>query len=173
MAQSSATNPGLPAAPSPAASSIEEIKLRALLARMSDAWERGDGDSYISAFSDDADYVVFDGTHLHGKQDIAAAHAPLWTNALKGAQLLTIGLTIRFVTPDVALLHSRGAVQKWYERRPAKSAVSVQSMVAVRSNGAWQITAFYNTRYQPFAQSLVGKVVMRLTRHLNASTTTH
>lgn len=133
-----------------------------MLDKMSDAWERGDGADFVSMFSDDADYVVFDGTHLHGKQDIAAAHAPLWNNVLKGSRLIIMGVSIRFLTPDIALLHSRGAVQKWYQRKPSKRAMSVQTMVAVRRNGTWQLTAFQNTRYQPFVKSLLGKVLLRI-----------
>jgi uncharacterized protein (TIGR02246 family) len=141
---------------------FDTLALRALLDKMSDAWERGDGDAFLSVFSDDADYVVFDGTHLHGKDDIAAAHAPLWNNVLKGSRLISTGVTIRFLTPDIALLHSRGGVQKWYQRKPSKRALSMQTMVAMRRDGNWELTAFQNTRYQPFVKSLLGKILLRI-----------
>lgn len=62
----------------------------------------------------------------------------------------------------MALVHSKGAVLKRNEKKPSKRALSVQTMVAVRQEGAWRFAAFQNTRYRPFADTLLGKLVGRM-----------
>ena len=38
----------------------------------------------------------------------------------------------------------------------------MQTLVAVKQADGWVFTAFQNTRYRPFAKSLLGKVLARL-----------
>lgn len=39
---------------------------------MIDAWNTGSGVAFAAPFTDDADFVVFEGTHLKGRQEIAS-----------------------------------------------------------------------------------------------------
>jgi uncharacterized protein (TIGR02246 family) len=39
---------------------------------MIDAWNTGDSLAFAAPFTDDADFVVFEGTHLKGRQQIAS-----------------------------------------------------------------------------------------------------
>lgn len=140
----------------------DEAAIRALSGQMHDAWARGDAGAFVAAFTEDADYVVFDGTHLRGRQEIADAHVPLWNGFLKGSTLVGVSSSIQFLGPDVALVHSKGAVLKRHEKKPSKRSLSVQTMVAVRQEGTWRFAAFQNTRYRPFADTLFGKLVGRM-----------
>lgn len=142
----------------------DEIAIRALSGQMQEAWARADADAYVAPFTEDADYVVFDGTHLRGRQEIADAHRPLWNSILKGSMLVYVSSSIRFLSSDVALIHSKGAVLKRHQKAPSRRSLSVQTMVAVRQDGAWRIAAFQNTRYRPFADTLLGKLIGRVAR---------
>lgn len=148
----------------------DEAAIHALLGQMQQAWARGDAAAYVAPFTDDADYVVFDGTHLRGHEEIAGAHIPLWNSILEGSTLVSVSSSIRFLTADVALIHSKGAVLKRNEKKPSRRSLSVQTMVAVRQDGAWRIAAFQNTRYRPFADTLFGKLIGRMAaRHAKQS----
>jgi uncharacterized protein (TIGR02246 family) len=153
--------------PAPADRAGDETAIRGLIEQMQDAWARADADAFGVPFTDDADYVVFDGTHLRGRQEIAAAHIPLWNGFLEGSRLVGVESSVRFVTADVALIHSKGAVLKQHEQKPSRRSLSVQTMVAVRQDGTWRIAAFQNTRYRPFADTLFGKLMMRMARRKN------
>jgi uncharacterized protein (TIGR02246 family) len=148
--------------PAPADRAGDEAAIRALFAQLQDAWARADADAYVAAFTDDADYVVFDGTHLRGRREIADAHVPLWNGILKGSTLVGVSSSIQFLTADVALVHGKGAVRKRREKKPSKRSLSVQTLVAVRQDGTWRFAAFQNTRYRPFAETLFGKLVGRM-----------
>jgi uncharacterized protein (TIGR02246 family) len=139
----------------------DEAAVRDLLRRLYDAW--GDADAYAACFTPDADYVAFDGSHARGREAIAAMHRPLFERFLKHTRLASLSETVRFLTPDVALIHGKGAVVSARQQaRPRKSRLSVQALVAVRQADGWFFTAFQNTRYRPFAETLPGKVLARL-----------
>ena len=48
--------------------------IRSLYERMMDGWNEGSGNDFAAPFTDDADFVGFDGTHLRGRQEIALFH---------------------------------------------------------------------------------------------------
>ena len=81
---------------------------------------------------------------------------------MRGSRLAGQTATIRFLTSDVALVHSKGAVIQRWQKQPHRRAVSVQTNVVVRQDGRWLIAAFQNTRYRPWTETLVGKILVRL-----------
>ena len=66
-------------------------------------------DEWLALFTEDADYVVYTGTHYRGRRKIADAHDALWARFLKGSRLRGVIDDIRFPGPDVAILLARGA----------------------------------------------------------------
>ncbi len=143
-------------------SAADEAAVANLPRLMAEAWDRGDADAYAAIFTPDADYVVFDGSHARGRAEIAAIHRPLFARFLKGSRLIVNSVETRFLSPDVALIHSSGGVQKKGRSSVSKHQQSVQTMVAERRDGVWQVTAFQNTRYKPFSDTLIWKVMQLL-----------
>ena|SRR5690606_30216141 len=146
----------------PRITAADEAAVKALPHRMSEAWGRGDADAYAAIFTPDADYVVFDGSHAKGRSEIADIHRPLFQRFMKGSQLVIDSVEVRFLTPDVALIHSSGGVRRKGQAKVSKRQQSVQTMVAVRSDEGWQVAALQNTRYKPFSDTLIWKVMQRL-----------
>lgn len=144
----------------PVTTTSDEAEVRDLLRRLYAAW--GDADAYAGFFTPDADYVAFDGTHARGRRAIAEMHRPLFARFLKNTRLVSVSESVRFPTPDVALVHGKGAVVSARQRQPRASRLSIQTLVAVKQADGWIFTAFQNTRYRPFADSLPGKVLARL-----------
>jgi len=134
------------AEPTPAAQAARR-QIQELLDQLSVAWQAGDAAQYAAHFTADADYVVFDGTHLRGRAAIAQAHQPLFDGIMRGSRLVGGGITdFRLLTPTVALLHTTGTAQLRWHRKPPRGRQSVQTMVAVREADGWQFAAFQNTR---------------------------
>ncbi len=130
-----------------------------LYQQLIEAW--GDTDAYAALFTEDGDYVAFDGSHARGRSEIAKAHRPLFEGILKGSRLVDVGIPVevRFLSPDVALVHSGGAVLRSHQKKPSRRAISVQTLVAVKQEDCWLFAAFQNTRYRPFGQTLLGKIL--------------
>ena len=66
--------------------SADETAVRGLFQRALDAWGRGDGSAYGALFTDDAEYVAFDGSRTVGRQAIAESHQRLFDTWLKGTR---------------------------------------------------------------------------------------
>jgi uncharacterized protein (TIGR02246 family) len=63
---------------------------------------------FCSAFAEDGDLVGFDGTHLKGRQQIASFHQQLLDTYVKGSRLVGKIRNVRFLAPDVAIMHVVG-----------------------------------------------------------------
>jgi hypothetical protein len=51
----------------------DETAVRGLFQQLLDAWGRGDGAAYAALFTEDADYVAFDGSRTVGRQAIVGS----------------------------------------------------------------------------------------------------
>ncbi len=112
------------------------------------AWGRGDAAAYVADFTDDSDYVAFDGVR-QSKGETERSHRELFAGPLYGTRLEGSVEAVRFVTPDVAVVHATGAVVFAWQRKLGRGRASRQTVVAVRRDGRWQLTAFQNTRIRP------------------------
>jgi uncharacterized protein (TIGR02246 family) len=140
-----------------------EEDIRQLFARTCEAWNQGNAHAYAECFTSDADYVVFDGTHLKSRAAIEHSHTALFSTFLKGSTLEGELTDLRHVSPDVVLCHGVGAVRLRWQHRTSSGRDSIQTYLAVRGKGIWQFAAFHNTRIQrPNAvQTLLMRVVHR------------
>lgn len=126
-------------------SDIEEI--HALTGRLGAAWAAGDATAYGAEYTEDADYVAFDGTHMKGRQAIVDVHKWLFDGPLKGSKIASSVSTpppVRFLRSDVAVLISGGGVAT--ADQPSAGQDSTQTTVLVKYDGRWLVAAFQNSR---------------------------
>lgn len=141
------TQPALPDLSAPQSdSAADEAAIRALVDRLLDAWGRGDGRTYGSLFTDDADYVAFDGSRRIGRTAIADEHQQLFDTWLKGTRLVGQVEGVRFLGADVALIHATGGTIFPGQKDTRGRRPSIQTLVAVKREDGWIFTAFHNTR---------------------------
>src|SRR3712207_9086831 len=104
--------------------------------RMCAAWTAGDAVAYGACFTEDSDYVSYDGTHARGRQGMVANHDQLFRGVLSGSALVGRVESVRRLRPDVAVLHATGSVlMPWRSRLPERR-LSRQTLVAVEEGGA-------------------------------------
>jgi uncharacterized protein (TIGR02246 family) len=133
-------------------SRADEDAIRAVIDRQVRAWAASDPEAYASVFTPDADYVTFLGSHHKGRAAIAGSYAKLFKKITKGSQLDLGSPRLRFVSPDVALIHSEYTVVKGRRRLNA----GVNTTVAVRTDGGWFFAASQSTKHRRFAEKLMG-----------------
>ena len=124
----------------------DEQAVRDLVRQLLDAWGRGDGDAYGALFTEDADYVAFDGSNRRGTRAIAGEHQQLFDTWLKGTRLVGQIDSLRFLGPDVALLRTTGGTIFPGQKDARGRRPSIQTLVAVRRPEGWRFAAFHNTR---------------------------
>ncbi|HEY8599995.1 MAG TPA: SgcJ/EcaC family oxidoreductase [Thermomicrobiales bacterium] len=125
------------------ATAIQQL-YRQLLA----AWGRGDGAGYAALFTDDADYVAFDGSHTVGRAAIGAAHQALFDTWLRGTRLVGMVNDARFLSPSVVVAHATGGMIMPGRNAPSPARASIQTLVAVNGPSGWRFATFHNTRIQ-------------------------
>jgi uncharacterized protein (TIGR02246 family) len=120
--------------------------VRDLYRELMDGWNRGNGEDFAAVFTEDGDLVAFDGTHFKGREEIAPFHQGLFDKWMKGTRLVGRVKDVRFLSPDVALMHAVGSTIMRGRTAPSPERDSIQTLVAVRHDGQWRLAAFQNTR---------------------------
>jgi uncharacterized protein (TIGR02246 family) len=114
-----------------------------------DAWTRGDAVAFGDTLTLDVDYVPFDGTRSIGRTEVVENHDRLFRGVLTGSALVGEVESIRYVNPDVAIVHTLGSVLMPWRSKLPKKRLSRQTIVAVRTDNEWRFTAFQNARVRP------------------------
>jgi uncharacterized protein (TIGR02246 family) len=129
--------------------SSDEVAIRSLYQQMMDGWNRGSGEEFAAPFAEDGDLVGFDGTHLKGRREITSFHQQLFDTYLKGTRLVGKVRSMRFLTPDVAIMHVVGGTIMAGQSDIEPGRNSIQTLVIKRNKaGQWSLAAFQNTRAQ-------------------------
>ena len=113
---------------------------------MIEAWNRGDGPGFAAPFTDNADFVAFEGTHLSGRAQIAEFHQYLFDTAMKGSRLVGEVRFVRRLAADWAIIHARGSTIPAGAEASTESRDSMQPFLARRVDGQWKIEAVQNSR---------------------------
>ena len=146
------------------ANPADEEAVRGLYQELMDGWNRGSGTAFAAAFTHDGDLVAFDGTHFKGRREIAPFHQELFEKWLKGTRLVGEVKDVRFLSPDVALMHAVGSTVMLGKDEPSPERDSIQTLVATREqDGQWRIAAFQNTRVRPMGPNPIAFLLWALT----------
>jgi uncharacterized protein (TIGR02246 family) len=137
-------------------STTDERAVRELYQRMMDGWNQGSGTAFAEPMADDVDFVPFDGVPIKGREALALFHDPLFRTHLKGTRLVGEVTQVRFLSPTIALMHGRGGTIMRGKTVPSPARDSIQTLVAVKTERGWQITAFQNTRVRPIGKNFAG-----------------
>ncbi len=134
----------------------EETAVRALYEQLMDGWNDGSGEAFAAPFAEDGDLIGFDGTHLKGRRKITPFHQRLFGTYLKETRLVGRVKSVRFLGPDVALVHARGGTLRGGKSTPSSKRDLIQTLVDVRRGGEWRVAAFQNTQVRPMGRDVVG-----------------
>jgi len=137
----------------------DRIAVRDLYQQLMEAWNRGDSMAFAAPFTEDGDLIGFDGMHLKGRGDIARFHDPLFRKSLQGTRLVGEVKALRFLAPDVALLHAVGQTIMPGHLHPSPERDSIQTLVALKRSGEWRLAAFHNTRQRPMGRGFGGTLL--------------
>ncbi|MEV4003585.1 SgcJ/EcaC family oxidoreductase [Actinomadura sp. NPDC049753] len=135
-------------APTGAPTADAHRQVCATLSAMTDAWGRSDAEAYGKAFTQDATYTTFVGSHYQGRRDITEGHRALFGGFLKGTKLADSYLGIRFYGPTVAIVTTRGDTYEGKPKKPGELSKTQTYTLIRQDDGQWRIAAFHNTKRQ-------------------------
>lgn len=128
------------------ARTTDENAIRSIHQRMTEAWNAGDGSAFAAPFTEDADFVVFEGTHLKGRQALAEFTQKIFDNEVKDTRLEGEVKFVRFLRPELAVMHSYVRMAFAGEEKTSASRDSMQLTVAEKVDGEWRAVALMNAR---------------------------
>lgn len=124
----------------------DDASVRAFPQQMIEAWNAGDGAAFAAPFSDTADFIAFEGTHLKGRRAIAAFHQERFDTELAGTRLEGEVKFVRFLQRRVAVMHARASTYLAGRAQTTPSRESMQLFVAVKRSAEWRVESLLNAR---------------------------
>lgn len=122
----------------------DEAAIRAIISRLPDAWNAGDGKAFSAPFAEDADYVIINGMRIKGRAAINSGHQQIFDTIYKGSVLTGSVQSVRFIRDDIAVAHVEWHLK--YRRGDApREHKAICSMVLTKQNNQWSIMSFHNT----------------------------
>jgi len=132
--------------------STDEQQIRSVVTEMTDGFNKHDARAASQMYTADADFVTVRGERANGASELERRLAAIFATRAREATHRTLDVTVRFVTPDVAVAHVTnelsGIVRPDGQRLPPHTELSIR--VFVKADGVWKVAAFHNTIVAPF-----------------------
>jgi uncharacterized protein (TIGR02246 family) len=130
--------------PGESGSADAEKAARELFQNLIQAWNKRNARDYALLFASNGSIVGFDGSQVNGQLEIGAHVSEVFSHH-QTATYVTIVREVRLISSDVLLLRANAGMVP-----PGKDDINpernaVQSLVAARKSGKWEIALFQNT----------------------------
>jgi uncharacterized protein (TIGR02246 family) len=125
----------------------DEAAVRNVPQAFSAAWAKHDGHLLAKTMADDVDFVNVGGDWLHGKADFEVYHTRLLAGRFKESALTPLQIAVRFVRPDLAVLHWSWRVEGDRNEDSTLRAprFGIFTMLVEKHGGEWLVTVAQNT----------------------------
>ena len=104
---------------------------------------------FAAPFTDDCEFIVFEGTHLTGRAQLAAFTQKIFDTEVKGTRLHGEVKWVSFVNPDLAVMHGTVGMSMGARPSPTRAATPCSSSSCAAAAGMWQVEACMNARRLP------------------------
>ena len=126
----------------------DEVMIRANVKQMETGWNAHDGKASAAPFTADADYIVVNGMHAKGRDEIEKGHTGIFTTIYKDSRNAATIKSVRFIRKDVAVVHVEWNLE-FTAGGETRKGRALSTMIMTKDNGKWSIAAFQNTSIQP------------------------
>jgi uncharacterized protein (TIGR02246 family) len=125
----------------------DEASIRAIIIKITDAFNRHDVKARSQFYAPDADEVNVAGQSATGLAEIEKFSAAAHSTRLKDATIKTLNVTIRFIRPDVAIVRETHEMSGFRGPDGAKVPPYQETSLRVfeKENGNWLVATFQNT----------------------------
>jgi len=128
------------------ATSADEKAVRATVDALVNSWNAHDYSDMSTYTTPDADWVNIVGMWWKGRDAVQKAHQAYHESIFKASPLSTASVRVRFVTPEVAIVHhiTNMAAFTTPGGRQMPGAQNLATLVLVKQRGKWLLTAGQN-----------------------------
>jgi uncharacterized protein (TIGR02246 family) len=129
--------------------------IEALVAELTDAWNRGDARAFSARFAADGSFTNVLGIVAYGREIFELRHAEIFRTIYQGSVLQQSIGRLYFIRPDVAVVDVDAAVSGYPRLPPGVQAANDGALraklqlVVTREDSEWWIAAFHNVDVKP------------------------
>ncbi|HLO07446.1 MAG TPA: SgcJ/EcaC family oxidoreductase [Terriglobales bacterium] len=129
--------------------------IEALVAELTDAWNRGDARAFSARFAADGSFTNVLGIVAYGREIFELRHAEIFRTIYQGSVLQQSIGRLYFIRPDVAVVDVDAAVSGYLRLPPGVQAANDGALraklqlVVTREDSEWWIAAFHNVDVKP------------------------
>jgi uncharacterized protein (TIGR02246 family) len=127
--------------------SADEAAVRELYRRLLDGWNERDATKFAAPFAVDGYVVGFDGSQMDGQREIAATIGQIFADHMTASYVGKIK-AVRFLMAEVAILRAVAGLVPRGQSDLNPNTNAVQTLVAMKDDGAWRVALFQNTPAQ-------------------------
>jgi len=122
-----------------------------VIGTMAEAWSESNGEKFASIFSNQHDFIVWNGYYFKdiNRETNARNHNGIFHTIYANTQLFYVIDKLRFISDEVALVHVMGAVVKKNEPRPSDPQVLYTALLE-KTGDKWEISSFHNLDLEIF-----------------------
>jgi len=110
-------------------------------------WNARDAEGFAALFAEDGHSVGFDGSEMHGREEIAAELGRIFGDHETASYVGKIR-EVRDVGPDLVLVRAVAGMVPSGKDELNPDVNAVQTVLARRANGAWRVVLLQNTPAQ-------------------------
>ena len=169
------------AASGPGAEADDDTAIRSVIQEEATAWTRGDAVVYSRHFAEDGVFTNILGQFFTGHDAFLQQHDYLFKGPYRGTALHADIVSLKFVRPDVAIVHVLSSVTGFERLAPGLSTDSKGRLrtrlvqVLVKENKDWKIVDYHNVDVKsqtpvPEPQTLKLKELFPKEERLHAAT---
>lgn len=129
--------------------------IEALVAELTDAWNRGDARAFSARFAADGSFTNVLGIVAYGREIFELRHAEIFRTIYQGSVLQQSIGRLYFIRPDIAVVDVDAAVSGYLRLPPGVQAANDGALraklqlVVTREDSEWWIAAFHNVDVKP------------------------
>lgn len=111
------------------------------------AWNQHDMKALTALVAEDVDFVTVAGLWLKGRKEFEEQHTAIHAMRFKESVRTTTDVQVKFLRPDVAIVHVRGEIkgEKARDGTPLQPRQGIFTRVVTKEGGKWLIKASQNT----------------------------
>ena len=139
-----------------AQSKPDEDAIRSILDEEITTWNHGDADGYSKHFADDGTFTNVPGMFFTGRQAFRDRHEIIFKGPFRGTKLQLQVVSLRFLTPDVAICETLTWVSEFKSGAPPDLRLDPKGrlrtrllQVMTKRSGVWEVVIYHNVDVKP------------------------